>query len=586
MRRVLNDNFKKIVFEILKAILSIFAVLAINISMDKNIIEYNGNSILYILEFVLVYYISTNVLKKANKRMLIWTSLLAFLGAVIEVVGYSINNYMNLYGLFESYECMKKSIVALLGYFFLLNIINIIIFECVDSIKRKTKENKKTNKSKILIYWAFIFLCWLPYFLNYFPGLTTSDSMLQIYQSLGVSKLTAHHPVIHTVFIGLFMKFGKLINNYTIGVALYTIVQMLIMSFIFATTVYIMKKRHVHTLGIIISIVFYAMYPINPLFSLMMWKDILFAGIMLAFTLATCSMVNDSQKFFNNKKKLVLYSLIMIALMFFRNNGVYVIVLTCPFITIIMKKYWKKILLMFASTIIIYYVINSVIICFFGVEKGSVREALSIPMQQMARTVTYHKEELKEEELSNIKKYIKADNIEELYNPVISDPIKNNFDGQEFSNNKIDFIKLWLKLMIKYPTDYIESFICNSYGYYYPEAKHWVANRTMEKDDILNLQTSPIVEIKAVKKIDSYIEKREVPFISMLFSIGFIFWIITICFVYCIYKKEYRKVLIYIPVIMLWVTTLASPVFCEFRYVYSLVTCLPVFIIEILNKKE
>ena len=140
--------------------------------------------------------------------------------------------------------------------------------------------------------------------------------------------------------------------------------------------------------------------------------------------------------------------------------------------------------------------------------------------------------------------------------------------------------------MIKYPTDYIESFICNSYGYYYPEAKHWVANRTMEKDDILNLQTSPIVEIKAVKKIDSYIEKREVPFISMLFSIGFIFWIITICFVYCIYKKEYRKLLIYIPVIMLWVTTLASPVFCEFRYVYSLVTCLPIFIIEVLNKKE
>ena len=446
MKEIFNNEVKKILFEIFKIMLSLLVVLAINSSMDKNIISYNGNSVLYILEFIMVYYISTKALKNTNTRMIIFTSILAFLGAGIEVVGYSINNYMNLSGIFETHKTIKRSIIQFGGYFFLLNIINIIIFKGVDSFKKKDLAFKKLNNSKLFIYWAIIFLCWIPYFLNYYPGLTTSDSMLQIYQTLGICTFTAHHPVIHTAFIGIFMNFGKTINNYTAGVAIYTLVQMIIMSFIFATTVFFMEKRKMPKIGIILSMTFYALYPVNPLFSLMMWKDILFAGVMLIYTLQMCSLIMDAEKFFSNYKKMIIYVVVMILVMFFRNNGVYVIILTLPCVLIIMRKYWKKVLLMFTSAIILYYIINTVVMSIFNIGKGSVREALSIPMQQMSRVVTYHKDELDEEELSSIKRYIKADNIEELYNPVISDPIKNHFDDQEFSNNKGDFIKLWFKL--------------------------------------------------------------------------------------------------------------------------------------------
>lgn len=47
---------------------------------------------------------------------------------------------------------------------------------------------------------------------------------------------------------------------------------------------------------------------------------------------------------------------------------------------------------------------------------------------------------------------------------------------------------------------------------------------------------------------------------------------------YAIYRKNYDYILIYIPLIILWLTTLASPVFAEYRYVYAIFTCLPILI--------
>lgn len=581
-----NVNYKKILLEIFKILISVLATLTINTSLDKNITNYDGNSIFYIIEFILIYSCTSKAMKKVDKRMLIFTSILAFWGAGIEVVCYSINNYMSLQGLFETRALVKKNIISFIGLFLLFNLINVLIFKKINTIKEKLTVNTEYKKTNLFIYWGIIFICWIPYYLNYFPGLTTSDSMLQIYQSLGISSFTAHHPIVHTAFIGIFMNIGKMINNYTVGVALYTLAQMIIMSFIFALAVYVMKKRKLPKLCVVIALAFYAIYPINALFSLMMWKDIIFAGIMLIYTIVNCSLINDPDKFMKNNKRILGYTIVMVALMFFRNNGLYVIILTLPFALVFLNRYWKKIILMFLIAILSYYTVNIAVMSVFNIEKGEIREALSIPMQQMARVVAHHKDELSEEQLSNIKKYIKADNIEELYNPVISDPIKNHFDSNNFSNNKFDFIKLWLSLLKKYPTEYVESFICNSYGYYYPEAQHWVANRTMEKDDILNLKINPLVEVSGVKKIDSLIERRDIPLISMFFSIGFMFWLIIVALVYSVYNKCYKNILIYIPVIMLWLTTLASPVFCEFRYVYSIVTCLPILTMIILKKKE
>ena len=64
--------------------------------------------------------------------------------------------------------------------------------------------------------------------------------------------------------------------------------------------------------------------------------------------------------------------------------------------------------------------------------------------------------------------------------------------------------------------------------------------------------------------------------VSLLFNIGFY---VTITFLTLLYNiKNKNNIWYYIPVIILWVSILFSPVFAEFRYLYPVFLLIPVFI--------
>lgn len=94
--------------------------------------------------------------------------------------------------------------------------------------------------------------------------------------------------------------------------------------------------------------------------------------------------------------------------------------------------------------------------------------------------------------------------------------------------------------------------------------------------------------MQILDEINNFVNSRDFPIISMILSIGFLFWIMLICMGYCIYKREYFKLLIFLPVLFVWITILASPVFAEPRYVYCLFTTIPIFILTtiFLEKNE
>ena len=142
---------------------------------------------------------------------------------------------------------------------------------------------------------------------------------------------------------------------------------------------------------------------------------------------------------------------------------------------------------------------------------------------------------------------------------------------------------MWITLFFKYPKTSIEAFLCNSYGYYYPESIHWVVGREVVKSDLdtfksLDMESDSLVNLRIVEKVDSFIDRRNLAINSMLFSIGFNFWIVLSMFTYTLYKKKYKLSIIYIPILVLWLTCLASPVYGEFRYIYSMFTCMPILI--------
>ena len=569
-------------------ILAILVTFALNINPDIHTditYSFTGNSIVLVVYFLLTYWLLKKVIDVENKRLKICTAILAFLFASFEIVGNSLNTYMNLDGILFNEIAVVKSLIRWSGYFIIIYAVLINIFlklEKQEFLKEKTKWFTANKKSFFLV-WGIIFVAWIPYFLNYYPGVITPDSMGQMCQSLGINTLTNHHPIFHTFLISIPMNIGKMIGNYNAGVAIFSVLQMLFISGIFSFAIYYMAKRNVDKRIRILTLLFFAFYPINGLYSITMWKDIPFAACMIIFIIMMIELAINSEHFMKSKLKVVLLAISMILLILFRNNGLYVVFLTIPFLFIFLRKYYKKLIVVTCIVLSFYVIWKGAVFSIFNIKEGSSREALSIPLQQFARMMKNDADKLTDDEKARIYKYLPVENLGELYFPQISDPVKNNFDDEAFKEDKIGFIKLWVKLCLKCPRTAVESFLCNCYGYWYPEAIHWVVGRevyqsNLEKEQSLQLKDTPVVDLQGLEEWDKLLDRRDLPLNSMIYSIGFVFWIVLSMLVYSIYKKQYKFILIYLPIIFLWLTCLASPVFGEFRYIYSMFTCLPLLI--------
>lgn len=556
-----------------------------------------SNSYTWIIILLFTYLVAEYSLKIKDKRLSICTGILSVLLATMSVVGEIINTFLDLGIILQTPTLLLYYAIKWIGNISLLYIGTTIVFSLANKkiAEKKEVKNHKFFEAKLqnfFIYWAIIFVAYIPYLLTYFPGIITPDSLTQVSQTVGISLLSNHHPLMHTFLINIFMQISEIFGNYNIGVALYSIFQMLALSGIFAYTVYYMSKKNIPVVLRIITLIFYAIYPIHSLYSITMWKDIPFAICMLIFIILINELVTNKERFFESNKKLLLFAITMILVVLFRNNGIYVVILTAPFILIFAKKYYKQLLIVFACVILFYSVLwKGIIFSLLKVEEGSIAEALSIPLQQIARVVRDKSDELTEKEKEQINKLWPAGNLAEIYNPTLSDDVKGSVNVEELTNNKGEFIKLWLGLVIKHPLTCIESFLCNCYGYWYPEASNWVVSRVIvepqiEEQQSLNLHQSPIIQGNIVKAFDSYIDSRNIPILSMIFSVGFAMWLVFVMIAYIIYKKQYKLLLIFTPILFLWLTNLASPVFCEFRYIYSLFTCLPILLFVAMPKNE
>lgn len=542
-----------------------------------------GNNVIWMVLFIALFYIVNKVLKVKDKRAIIVACIVSVLFALFEMIGHSIDRYLDLREIIGN-NLLLRNFIRFTGYFTIFySVILMLYIDVFPKIKEFNCEKFKnlfSGKKSFFLFWVIIFSAWIPYFLTYAPGILTPDSIAQINMGLGFREITNHHPVFHTLLISIIMNIGELFGGYNQGVMIYSIIQMLIMSAIFSYSIYYMGKKNINIIIRIIVLLFYALYPVHAMYSITMWKDILFAGVMLLFTILMVEISTNKDKFLSSKLKNLLFILSILLVILFRNNAIYVIVLSIPFIIIAAKKYYKRLIVIFSICILFYMVLKGPIFSILNIKAGSTREALSIPLQHFARIEKYRGEDLSEEDKKRIHNFLPVDNLAELYNARISDPVKGNFNDSYFAENKIEFIKLWTTMCLRFPREAIEAFLCNSYGYWYPEGYKWVVSREIhdKPNDTIFIKSEPIIEGKMVKNIDKLIDNRDTPVLSMAFSVGFVFWIILIALGYVIYQKRYENLIIFVPVIILWITTLASPVHCEFRYVYSLFTCLPILV--------
>lgn len=490
----------------------------------------------------------------------------------------------------NSFFCILKQVLQLLALIVMFYSFFCLALQWIYYHNLKIENNLLPKKKAIFFsIWIIIFCTYIPCLLAYYPGIYSYDIVGQNLQASGIIPYNKYHPPLHTYLWELCLKFSDSIQMQPL--TLYALVQMVIVSAFFsAFLMYFLKKNIKFFIG---SAIYFIFNPIFAIISLIPTKDILFSVFFCGTILLLYESLCNAELLLNKYKILGFIILIVLSCLF-RNNAIYAFIVCIPFMALFLKKNKKIIIKIFCYSIAICFIINGPIMKMIGVEEGNNREKLSVPMQQISLVVVENYEKINNEEIKEINKYLEYESIKKLYNPRFADPIKYTFKTDYYNKNKVSFLKLWIRLAIKYPKDYIIAFLNLNIPYWYIEADSIdkYSNRAYIETYIANDDNYKIERNSKLPKLYNFYENvasysffSKIPIVSNVFSIATPIWIMLFCLICLILKRKYRYLLSLLIPVLLWATYLLGPV-SNFRYILPFIMMYPFLMYLILGKND
>ena len=592
---------------LISVIIAMLVAMGLKIELIENSLDFTSraNDMIYLAFTVGISILLYHNLKSKDKRLWIISIIVGIIFAICYYLGDIQNLYIRSY-IYVSKNFFLYSFIKLCTYFVFFTNSIFLLFEKMPFVFNKFKSDKEWkfftyNKKSIIVVAAVFFISYIPFFLHYYPGNVNTDSVGSLIQITGISRFSNFQPILYTLLLGGLWNFGKYVFGSSIaGIAVYTIFQMICTSIVFSLILYYMSKRKVSLKWRICTFLFLLLNPLNGWFVVRCEKGILFHISLILVILGIADIVYEKEKFFEKKWKIAALAAITLIMIFIRNNGIYALIIALPFLIIVCKDIWKKVLALFGGVIVCMLIIQGPVFKVLNIKYSSPEEALSIPIQQFARISKYAEDRMSEKDKEIVNRYfnISHEELADVYMPWKSDAAKLNFSKEEFRKDKKTFILQYFKFAFKFPVQTISALVFNTGANYSPNFNVWGnirdygtetqdAYETVFGDENANdnefiknypLKGKSILKFNILQKINNVLIKGNIPVIFNLFdNIGFYFWIIILCVMYCIYKRQYEDVVMILPVLGLWLTAIAAPM-VDLRYVYPMILMAPIFV--------
>ena len=170
---------------------------------------------------------------------------------------------------------------------------------------------------------GLLLLCWLPVFLAFYPGAFVYDAADE-YVQVAARSFTTHHPLIHVLLLGGFVAGGnKFFGSFNLGIAAYTLFQMVILASVFSYTILWIKRRASSKWTEPVGLLFYGFFPVIPMYAVCSAKDGLFTAAFLVVVLQMLSFFEEPESFLAKKSNWIASILAAAMMMLLRNNGCY-----------------------------------------------------------------------------------------------------------------------------------------------------------------------------------------------------------------------------------------------------------------------
>lgn len=470
--------------------------------------------------------------------------------------------------------------------------------------------------------WLFFFLlcllCYLPYYLMYFPTWFNNDAVWQMEQALGLAARSNHHPYFHTLIIKAFLTAGYgMFGSYTGAVAFYTFFQMSLLAAVFGFYLYLLYCRGTALPWLALAVFFYALLPVNGMYSICMGKDAWFTAAFLLFLWAVWRCTSGKE---SGRQQWLLFFLTGLAVCLLRSNGIFIFLGTA-FCVILSRLFavrrtcgakekgersransfevrgvqgwkdgaWTGMYLSTAAVLFCFLLWQGPVLDGLHVEPPDTIESLTMPTQHLLCAYV-RGGSLTKEEVEMLEAVVPLAQIDDYYNPYLFDITKNYIrehgNQQVIADHKWEYAKLWLRVGLRNPMLYLEAEIRQTAGYYALHIPHEqiLYSEYFMVDNPFGIETKrKLFSYDAGLAMDRFLQWFQTVF-NRVWSLGMNTWLLLFAFACALYRR--RKAYVFLPCIMLLVSLfLATPVYNEFRYAYGVFAALP-FLLGICFGKE
>ena len=438
----------------------------------------------------------------------------------------------------------------------------------------------------VLFCFVLFLVSWLPYIIVFYPGTVIYDMCVMVREYFALEPMKTWHSVFTTLIFGSCIWIGRVLGSDNYGTLIYMIFQSTLMAYALACSVGFLRRLGMNRIWQLIALLAFSIVPIWGCYAMMIGKDTLYTATLLLFMLQTLVLAKEGSRGLPRKRDLFFYGVTALLTCLWRNNGLYVILPTAILILcfLIKGKTRLRIALPLVGSVALALLFHQVLVPAAGIIDNSSSGIYSIPFQQTARVARNYANVLTEEEIAEIDAILDYRLIREVYEPWISDPVKDTFrqfgQGADIEKEALKrYQKTWLSMMKKYPVSYIEAFIGNNASYYAftPKIDGITHNQQAGLRFVFQNYWEPNEGELHTEQPETFANARNfltamalrwwtLPVLSMLYVFPFYTWLLIGAALSLPRQRRWRDLVVLMPIFWSFAVCLVSPVDDYLRY--------------------
>lgn len=443
------------------------------------------------------------------------------------------------------------------------------------------QRDKENRKAAVRLYYAVIFgVGVILYWLAYYPGSMTADSIVQWLQMTGAEPLTTQHSV-------AYIMISWLITRIWFHPAAIAAVQ--IMAHIFVHCfIFAFYDERIGRRKVTVAACVTALYPLNNLTTITLWKDIPYSLALLEMTYILIRVVCYGESL-KGRWHRAGFAACCAAVLLFRHNGI--LVVWAVFFALVIFEEQRK---YFAQAVL-------AAVCFAMIFQGPVFKILGVQTENNQMKLGYgpltdigyliHSgAAFTEEEQQFLDVILPADKWKESYKSYDVDSIYFHHDiNKDFlMDNQNEFYKIWLKYGLKYPHYYLlsnmsrTSLVWNIFDVGSNKAV-WAGGGIRKYcPEIFETSKLPYVRYAVNRFIVNGILK--LPYLNFVFSRPALFMYLGFAIWWKLRKAKKNLWIIFMPNIFNILSIAVSTPSQEVRFLYANVLLFPLFLMLYLDR--